>query len=136
MGTRDMLSTPPPTTSSCAPLITPIAAKFTACKPLPQKRLSDTPDTCSGHPAARTALRAMLPPCSPTWLTTPTTTSSTSSRSMPPRSASRFSVCASSSWGWIPVSDPFPFFPRPRGVRTASMMYASAILRLPLLSMV
>ena len=51
MGQRDMLSTPPPTTTSCWPDITPIAAKFTAWSPEPQNRFKVTPVTSSGHPA-------------------------------------------------------------------------------------
>ena len=71
IGTRDMLSTPPPTTSCCVPDMTPMAAKLTACRPEPQKRLSVTPVTSTGQPAASTALRAMLAPCSPAWETQP-----------------------------------------------------------------
>ena len=48
IGTRDMLSTPPPTAQSWKPLTTPMAAKFTACRPEPQKRLSVTPVTVVG----------------------------------------------------------------------------------------
>ena len=135
MGTRDMLSTPPPTTSSCAPLATPMAAKFTACSPEPQKRFRLTPPTCSGQSAASTAFRATLAPCSPTCDTAPATTSSTSAVSMPVRSASATSVWASNSCGCTPVSDPLPILPRPRGVRTASMMYAvSAMVLVPLVA--
>ena len=43
IGTRDIDSTPPPITRSCWPAITPIAAKFTACWPEPQKRFRVTP---------------------------------------------------------------------------------------------
>ena len=69
-----------------------MAAKLTAWSPEPQKRLSVTPVTSTGQPAASTALRAMFAPCSPTWVTQPATTSSTSARSMPVRSASALSV--------------------------------------------
>ena len=79
IGTRDIDSMPPPITRSCCPAITPIAAKFTACWPEPQKRLSVTPLALStGQPALSTALRAMSAPCSPKALTQPATTSSTS----------------------------------------------------------
>ena len=62
IGARDMLSTPPPIATSCCPDITPIAAKFTAWRPEPQKRLSVTPVTTSGQSAAMRALRVMLAP--------------------------------------------------------------------------
>ncbi len=81
IGTRDMLSTPPATTRSMAPDATPMAAKLMAWRPEPQKRLSDTPLISMGQPAASTALRAMLAPCSPACETQPTMTSSTSSSS-------------------------------------------------------
>ena len=77
IGTRDMLSTPAPITTSCAPESTPWAAKFTACWPEPQKRLMVVPGTSMGKPAIRTAARPMFMPCSPVWVTQPTTTSST-----------------------------------------------------------
>ena len=83
IGTRDMLSTPPPITRSCWPDITPIAAKFTAWAPDPQNRFRLTPVTSSGHSAARTELRAMHAPWSLTCITHPTTTSSTSFFSIP-----------------------------------------------------
>ncbi len=54
-----------------------MAAKLMACKPEPQKRLTVVPVTCSGQLAAITALRAMQAPCSLTWVTQPTATSST-----------------------------------------------------------
>ncbi len=81
-------------TSSCWPLITPIAAKLNACAPEPQKRFSVTPVAESGQPAASTLLRAMFAPCSSTWLTQPTTTSSTSAVEKPARWARRFSTWA------------------------------------------
>ena len=40
------------------PLATPMAAKFTAWRPEPQKRFSDTPVTSFGQPAASAAMAA------------------------------------------------------------------------------
>ena len=77
IGTRDMLSTPAPITTSWAPESTPCAAKFTACCPEPQKRLMVVPGTSMGKPAISTAARPMFMPCSPVSVTQPTTTSST-----------------------------------------------------------
>ena len=125
IGTRDMLSTPPATTSSCWPDITPMAAKLNAWAPEPQKRFRVTPVAVSGQPAVSTALRPTLAPCSPTSLTQPTTTSSTSSVRRPVRRASWFRTWASSSWGCMLERAPLPALPRPRGVRTASRMKTS-----------
>ena len=54
----------------------------------PHWRSTVVPGTVSGKPAASTALRAMLTPCSPTCMTQPITTSSTRAGSMPVRSIS------------------------------------------------
>ena len=125
IGTRDMLSTPPATTSSAEPDATARAAKFTACRPEPQKRLSVMPVTSMGQPAASTALRAMLAPCSPACETQPAITSSTCLGRIPGwRAASAASACARSSCGCTLERAPLPALPRPRGVRTASMMKA------------
>ena len=56
---RDIDSTPPATTICWKPARTPIAAKFTACWPDPQKRFSVTPGASSDQPASRAAMRAM-----------------------------------------------------------------------------
>jgi hypothetical protein len=94
-----MLSTPPATASSIAPELTAIAAKLMACRPEAQKRFSETAETLSGQPAARTALRATFAPCSPTCDTAPTITSSTSAGSNPLRICSALSTCPKSSCG-------------------------------------
>ncbi len=119
IGMRVMFSTPPATTRSCAPDFTAIAAKFTACWPEPQKRFSVVPGTSIGHPAASTAPRAMLQPCSAVWVTQPMITSSTSFGSTPVRSRIAFSETPSRSIGWTFLKLPFL---RPRGVRQASTM--------------
>ncbi|CAN5638702.1 hypothetical protein BH09ACT8_BH09ACT8_51720 [soil metagenome] len=59
---RDIDSTPPAITRSCAPLPTPIAATVMACCPEPQNRFSVIPGTVSGHPASSRASRAMSSP--------------------------------------------------------------------------
>ena len=121
MGARDMLSTPPATTRSSAPEAAPIAAKLTACRPEPQNRLRVVALTSIGQPALSTALRARFAPCSSTCETQPAITSSTRAGSKPLRRASATSSCANNSCGWVPESAPLPAFPRPRGVRTASI---------------
>src|SRR3954447_23049671 len=99
MGTLVMTSTPPATATSYCPEITPAAAKCTACWDDPHCRSSVVPGTDSGQPAPSTALRATLRACSPTWLTTPQTTSSTTAGSTPVRSTSVPSTCADRSTG-------------------------------------
>ena len=76
IGTRLIDSTPPATTTSYWPDTTPAAAKWTDC----------------GQPAASTALRPMSKVCSPTWLTQPQITSSTTAGSRPVRAASAWST--------------------------------------------
>ena len=71
IGTRDIDSTPPATTTSYCPAISPAAAKCTDCWEDPHCRSMVTPGTDSGQPAASTALRAMSKVCSPTWQTHP-----------------------------------------------------------------
>src|SRR5918998_953486 len=127
MGTRLIDSTPPATTTSAWPLITVAAAKATACWEEPHCRSIVVPGTDSGQPAASTALRPMLKVCSPTWLTQPQKTSSTTAGSRPDRSASASSTGAERSTAWIPESPP----PRlPTGVRTAAQITASRMVDL------
>ena len=99
MGTRLIDSTPPATTTSYWPEITPAAAKCTDCWEEPHCRSTLTPGTDSGQPAASTAFRAMSKVCSPTWLTQPQMTSSTRAGSMPVRAASAWSTWADRSTG-------------------------------------
>ena len=58
-------------------------ANTTACWPDPHWRSTVVAGTSTGRPACSQALRAMLFDCSPTWVTAPATTSSTSAGSMP-----------------------------------------------------
>src|ERR1700710_353311 len=127
IGTRLIDSTPPATTTSAWPLITVAAAKATACWEEPHWRSMVVPGTDSGQPAASGALRPMLKVCSPTWLTQPQKTSSTTAGSMPVRSASAWSTMAERSTACTPDRPP----PRlPTGVRTAAQMTASRMERL------
>ena len=66
----------------------------------------------------------MLTPCSPTCITQPITTSSTTPGSMPVRSTSAFSVSAARSTGCQSLSLPLRL---PSGVRTASTITAVVI---------
>ena len=93
---------------------------FTASRPEAQKRLSCTPATVSGRPAATAAVRAMSAPWSPRGDTTPSTMSSISAGSRPGirRRVSSIRPVISET-GFTPYSDPVGL-PRPRGVRNAS----------------
>ncbi len=122
IGTRVMCSTPPATTNCAEPASTACAPKFTACRPEPQKRFTVVPGTSTGNPAASTAPRAMLNPCSPTCVTQPMITSSTSLACTPARSSAPISVRASMSTGCTADSAPLRL---PRAVRIASTMTAS-----------
>ena len=88
IGTRLMLSIPAAITTSYAPAITPCAAKCSACCDDPHCRSIDVPGTVSGNPAASAALRPMLSAWSPTCMTQPMITSSTSAGSRSLRSTS------------------------------------------------
>jgi len=88
IGTRPIDSTPAAMTMSYTPAITPCAAKWIACWLDPHWRSTVVPQTLSGKPAARAALRPTLIACSPTWVTQPMITSSTSAGSMEFRSTS------------------------------------------------
>ncbi len=128
IGTRLMDSTPQATTRSYAPEMTPCAAKCTACWEEPHWRSTVVAGTDSGKPAERTAYRVVFMACSPTWSTVPPITSSISAGSTPERSTSVRRVWARSSTGWTWASEPFGL-PLPIGVRTASTMTASRMVR-------
>ena len=124
IGTRVMLSTPAAMTMSMVPDITACAAKCRACWEEPHWRSTEVPGTLSGRREASTALRAILPDCSPAWPTQPMITSSIKAGSAPVRSTSASSTCAARSAGCQPDSLP-PL--RPPRWRTAATMYASAM---------
>ncbi len=117
-----MFCTPPATTRSWVPLITPCAAKCTACCEEPHCRSIVTPGTWSGSPATSQAVRATSPAWEPMVSQQPRITSSTAPGSTPVRRTSADRVCAARSAEWTPARAP----PRlPTGVRTASTMKAS-----------
>ena len=114
-----MFCTPPATTRSWVPDMTPWAAKCTACCDEPHCRSMVTPGTWSGSPATSHAVRATSPACEPIVSQQPRITSSTAPGSTPVRVISALIVCAARSAEWTPASAP----PRlPTGVRTASTM--------------
>src|SRR5438105_14601275 len=94
------------------------------CIDEPHCRSTVVPHTPSGHPATSGAIRPMFQPCSPTCVTQPICTSSTSAGSRPVRATSPFSTWAASSSARTEESAPFRL---PIGERTASTMKASPI---------
>jgi hypothetical protein len=121
IGTMDMDSTPPASTTSCNPACTARPPVTMACSPLEQKRLMVCALTLFGSPARNTALRAMFRPCSASGMAQPSTTSCTSSLRKPGtrRTAAASTKPAKSSGR---VSFKLPFTPRPTGVRSALAM--------------
>src|SRR4029078_11475316 len=83
--------------------------------------------TVSSKPARTAAVRAMFAPCSPTGMTQPSTTSSTSVVSSLLRSRSACSAVTARRTGVTSCKEP-SLRPLPRGVRTASKIYASAMV--------
>src|SRR2546425_4603015 len=104
--------------------MTSMAAKLNACSPEAHIRFTLVPGTDSGNPAISGARRAMFSPCSSTWVTQPSTTSSTIFGSIPVRSASARRTNAARSSGRQSFREP----PRlPIGVRTAPTITASGM---------
>ena len=123
IGIALMFCTPPATTRSWVPDMTPWAAKWTACWEEPHCRSMVTPGTWSGRPATSHAVRATSPAWDPIVSQQPMITSSTAPGSTPVRRISAASTWAPRSAEWTSASAP----PRlPTGVRTASTMNASA----------
>src|SRR5947199_174164 len=121
-GARDITSTPPPMTTSFWPVMTSMAARLNACRPDAHIRFTLVPGTDSGNPAISGARRAMFRPCSSTWVTHPSTTSSTIFGSIPVRSARARRTNAARSSGRQSFREPPRF---PIGVRTAPTITAS-----------
>jgi hypothetical protein len=113
-----MFCTPPATTRSWVPDITPWAAKCTACWDEPHWRSIVTPGTSSGSPAASQQVRAMSPACGPMVSTQPNTTSSTARVDAGALDQRLEHVGA--EVGRVHLAEPAA--PPPHGVRTASMM--------------
>ncbi len=120
MGTRDIDSTPPATTIWSQPEATFCAARLIDSSADAQNRLTWTPATVSGRPAASAAVRAMSAPWSPTGVTQPSTMSSMAAGSRPGwRAVSSSSSPTTRLTGLTRCSEPFAL-PLPRGVRIAS----------------
>ena len=124
IGTRLMVSTPQATATSTTPAPTRLVARLVACCDEPHWVSTVVAATERGRPAESQAVRAMLNACSPTWLTQPPTTWSTTAGSMPDRSITALCTAASRSAGCMVDRPPFRF---PTGLRTASTMTTSVM---------
>ena len=122
IGMALMFCTPPATTRSWVPDMTPWAAKWTACCEEPHCLSMVTPGTWSGRPATSHAVLATSPAWEPMVSQQPRITSSTAPGSTPVRVISALIECAARSAECTAASAP----PRlPTGERTASTMKAS-----------
>ena len=93
-------------TTSAAPEAMRPAPRLVACCDEPHWLSTVVAATVSGSPAVSHAVRAMLKDCSPTWVTQPPTTWSTSAGSMPDRSMRAFWTAPSRSAGCMVESPP------------------------------
>ncbi|VFT18435.1 Uncharacterised protein [Pseudomonas aeruginosa] len=126
-GARDIDSTPPAMASSISPQAMARNAVPMASIPEAQRRLRVTPGTLSGKPASSSAMRATLRLSSPAWLAQPRNTSSNADQSTPGlRSTRAFSGTAARSSARTAERLPPK---RPIGVRTASQMNTSRLIR-------
>ncbi len=90
-GTRLIASTPQPIPTSIVPPATSAATMWFACWEEPHWQSTVVAAVENGRPIASHAVRAMLKPCSPDWVTQPPTTCSTASAGMSVRfSSSRY----------------------------------------------
>src|SRR3989442_1673677 len=103
-----------------------------ACWLEPHWRSMVVPGTDSGNPAARAALRPTFAACSPTCITHPAITSSINAVSSLFRCARPFNAYPSRSTGCQFLSIPSRL---PIGVRTASIITASRVMRTTRLSL-
>jgi hypothetical protein len=124
IGIRDIVSRPPATQTSAAPVRMRSAASAIDWRPEEQKRLMVMALVSTGSPARMAAARATFIPCSASGIAQPMTTSSTSAASTPPAraSASRMTAAPISS-GRVFLKVPFGALPT--AVRTAETITAS-----------
>ena len=120
MGTRLMDSAPPAISTSASPTRMRSAAIWIAVTPEAQKRLTVTPPTGSGRPAAR-RYAAMFMPCSPSGKEQPMMASSMALGSSVGTCGIALRMAATSrSSGRVLRKKPRP--ERPMGVRVAATM--------------
>ncbi len=118
-----MLSTPPAMIRSASPERICRAPVAIASAPEAHSRFTVVPDTVSGSPDSRVAIRAMLRLSSPAWFALPRMTSSTAAQSTSGSRAVRVRInSAARSSGRTEDSAP-PY--RPNGVRVPSIRNAS-----------
>src|SRR2546423_3819484 len=132
IGINDMLSRPPATITSAAPVLMRSAAIAIDCKPDEQKRLIVIALVSTGKPARLAAARATFIPCSASGIAHPMITSSISEPSCSgTRSNALLMTVAPISSGRVVRNVPFGTFPT--AVRTADTITASLITKPALL---
>ena len=118
-----MLSTPPATMISACPQRIFMAPKQMESSPEQQRRSRVMPGTSTGHPAVRSAMRAMFT-YSPLWYDCPRITSSTRAGSTPARRTTSSRTNAPSRYAGISRMDPrYP----PMGVLTAATIATRSV---------
>jgi hypothetical protein len=126
IGICDMFWTPPATTRSCVPAHHACAAKCTACCDEPHWRSIVVPGTSSGRPAASQHVRAMSPACVADRVDAAEDHVVDGGR-VDARALDERLEHVRAHVGGMLCAEATPR--RPTGVRTASMMYASAMYR-------
>src|SRR5690349_12369975 len=127
MGIIDIVSKPPATITSAAPVLMRSAAIAIDCKPDEQKRLIVIALVSTGKPARIAAARATFMPCSASGIAQPMITSSISEASRPGTRASDSLITAAPISSGRVVRN-VPFGALPTAVRTADTITASLIL--------
>src|ERR1700727_1570263 len=129
IGTRLIDSVPPASMTSAEPERTRSAAMAMDCNPYEQKRLMVMPETSTGNPARRLAMRATFIPCSASGIAQPITTSSISlGSSVGTFSSAPLMAMAARSSGRVKASVPLGALPT--AVRTLLTMTASLMFYL------
>src|SRR3972149_6365449 len=123
-----MCSRPPTICTSSAPARIACDACASACKLLPQRRLTVAPAASTGSPAIKPTARATLKPCSRCCCVLPSTTSSMAAGSMPLRSTIARTTATARSSERTSRKTPFSACARPIGVRQQSTTTAVFIV--------
>src|SRR5687767_19314 len=127
IGIIDIVSRPPATITSAAPVFIRSAAMAIDCKPDEQKRLIVIALVSTGKPARMAAARATFIPCSASGIAQPMITSSISDVSRPgTRSMASLITAAPISSGRVVLNVPFGALPT--AVLTAETITASLII--------
>ena len=130
IGIIDMLSRPPATITSAAPVLMRSAAIAIDCKPDEQKRLIVIALVSTGRPARIAAARATFIPCSASGIAHPIITSSISAVSNPGTRAKASLITSAPISSGLVVRN-VPLSALPTAVLSADTITASLILNPP-----